>query len=320
MSSVFHSEGGRPRALITGLRGFTGRYLATELEAAGYEVFGTVTENESAGAVAYPADLSNREQLTKAIQIIRPDVVAHLAGISFVSHGDAEDIYRTNVVGTRNLLDALDRLAHRPRAILLASSANVYGNATGAALDEDTPTIPVNDYGISKLAMEHVAGMWRGRLPIVIARPFNYTGVGQHANFLLPKIVSHFVRGQRRIELGNLDIARDFSDVRDVVVFYRQLLDAAPEWATVNICSGQVCSLAAVIAMMEEIADYKIEVVTNPAFVRANEIKCLAGSPERLYKMVGRRQRIALADTLRWMYAEDKSRLATPQQPDRGGL
>ena len=178
-----------PRALVTGLGGFTGRYLASELEAAGYRVFGTAHGNDPLGPDMFAVDLGNREDLHRVVAEVRPDVVAHLAAISFVAHGDVEAIYRVNVVGTRNLLEVLAGLDKRPMAVLLASSANIYGNAAVEVIDELVAPSPANDYAVSKLAMEFMARLWLERLPVVIARPFNYTGVGQSESFLLPKIV-----------------------------------------------------------------------------------------------------------------------------------
>jgi nucleoside-diphosphate-sugar epimerase len=297
-------EGKGKRALITGLRGFTGAYLARELSAAGYRVFGTALAGDAGGPDIFTVDLLDRAAVAGMVEQVQPDVVAHLAGIAFVGHDNAEQIYRVNVAGTRNLLEALAASPHKPSSVLLASSANIYGNARVALIDEDVAPMPANDYAVSKLAMEYMARLWMDKLPIVIARPFNYTGVGQSENFLLPKIVAHFRKGARRIELGNLAIARDFSDVRMVASSYRRLLAAPGDSAgrAFNVCSGRSDSLESVIATMGEIAGYRIEVQVNPAFVRANDVLTLTGDNARLAGVIGAVQPIPLADTLRWMY------------------
>jgi len=295
-------EGRGKRALITGLHGFTGRYVARELTDAGYHVYGTVKSSLETGPDIFTADLLDRAALAAVVEQTRPDVVVHLAGIAFVAHDDAEQMYRVNVAGTRNLLEALARGAHKPACVLLASSANIYGNAAVPIIDESVAPAPANDYAVSKLAMEYVARLWVARLPIVIARPFNYTGVGQHENFLLPKIVSHFRKGARRIELGNLAIARDFSDVRMIAKSYRRLVAAAPAGEVFNLCSGCSHSLESVIDTMRDIAGYGIDVHVNPAFVRANEVLTLTGSNAKLAGVIGTIESPPLVDTLRWMY------------------
>jgi GDP-6-deoxy-D-talose 4-dehydrogenase len=300
MNAVLRSDA--PRALITGLRGFTGHYLAAELRAAGYRVFGTAHGNELAGEDCFVVDLCDREALVGVVAEVKPTVVAHLAAISFVAHGDVDAIYRTNIVGTRNLLEALGSLDERPKGVLLASSANIYGNATVEVIDETVRANPANDYAVSKLAMEYMASLWMDRLPIVIVRPFNYTGVGQGGQFLLPKIVGHFRRAERVIELGNMDVARDFSDVRMVAGIYRKLLENLPSGETVNICSGVDHSLTQVLDMMAEISGYRIKAQVNPAFVRANEIRRLRGDATKLESLVGNFDRYSLFDTLSWMY------------------
>jgi nucleoside-diphosphate-sugar epimerase len=295
-------EGEGKRALITGLRGFTGYYMARELSAAGYHVHGTVLPGEPTGPDIFAVDLLDRSSVAAAVEQVRPDVVVHLAAIAFVAHNDADQMYRVNVVGTRNLLEALAAGSHKPSSVLLASSANIYGNARVPVIDESVAPNPANDYAVSKLAMEYMARLWMDKLPIVIARPFNYTGVGQTENFLLPKIVSHFRKEARRIELGNLAIARDFSDVRTVVKSYRRLLAAAPGGEAFNVCSGQPHSLESLIDMMSDIAGYRIEVHVNPAFVRANEVLTLTGSNAKLAGVIGKIEPTPLLETLRWMY------------------
>jgi nucleoside-diphosphate-sugar epimerase len=291
------------RALITGANGFTGRYLFAALKAAGFRVFGTVHHDEPTEPDCHAVDLCDREGLRAVVAEVRPEVVAHLAAISWVAHGDAEEIYRVNIVGTLNLLDALASLDARPRAVLVASSANVYGNASVEVIDEAVSPAPANDYAVSKLAMEYLVRLWMDRLPIVITRPFNYTGIGQSPNFLLPKIVSHFQARKPVIELGNTDVARDFSDVRTVVVAYRRLLELAPAGEVFNVCSGSAHALTDVLRMMADIAGYEIEVAVNPAFVRANEVKRLVGSNAKLARAIGPVPAIPLPETLRWMYA-----------------
>lgn len=295
-----HSDA--PRALLTGYRGFTGRYVAAELRAAGYTVVGLAHASDPPEEGVLRADLLDRQAVQRAVAEARADAVVHLAAIAFVAHGDADEIYRVNVVGTHNLLAALAEGDKRPRSVVLASSANVYGNAQVEMITEATPAAPANDYAVSKLAMEYMARLWMDRLPITLVRPFNYTGVGQNERFLIPKIVSHFRRGEKVIELGNTDVARDFSDVRDVARAYAAIVQKAPAGETVNICSGMAHSLGEVLDMMAELASYSIEVRVNPAFVRAHEVKRLAGSNARLQELVGRAPIVALRDTLRWMY------------------
>jgi nucleoside-diphosphate-sugar epimerase len=296
-----HREGEGKRALITGLRGFTGQYVARELTAAGYRVFGTALPGQQPAPDIVEADLCDRHAVAAMVEQVQPDVVVHLAGIAFVAHADVEQIYRVNLLGTRNLLEALAGARHQSSAVLLASSANVYGSANVALIDEHVAPAPANDYALSKLAMEYMARLWMERLPVIIARPFNYTGRGQSEQFLLPKIVAHFRRRERRIELGNLAIARDFSDVRMVAQAYRRLLAAGPAGEVFNICSGRSNSIAEVIDTVSGIAGYRIEVAVAPAYVREREVLNLAGDNAKLTGVAGAIEAIPLAETLRWM-------------------
>jgi nucleoside-diphosphate-sugar epimerase len=277
------------RVLVTGLDGFTGRYVEEELVAHRHEVQGLAS------------DLLNVDDLAAEIEEKQPDAVIHLAAIAFVGHGDPAAFYQVNVIGTRNLLTALASHAHGIKSVLLASSANVYGNISEGVLTEDTPLTPANDYAVSKLAMEYMARLWLDKLPLFMVRPFNYTGAGQSEDFLLPKIVGHFLRREPFIELGNLDIWRDFSDVRAIAEAYRRLIDAKPVGNVINICSGKTHSLSKVMAMAEEITGHKMNVRVNPAFVRANEVRSLCGDATRLRTLIGDWASPPLEETLSWM-------------------
>ncbi|WP_448096575.1 NAD-dependent epimerase/dehydratase family protein [Luteibacter yeojuensis] len=305
MNVTPRSEAAPGRVLVTGHKGFTGRYVVAALRSAGYEVLGLVERPDDLESPGI--NLLDRAGVAGAIAEARPDAVIHLAAIAFVAHGDADEMYRTNVVGTRHLMEALAGLPTTLRSVLLASSANVYGNSDIELLSESVEPSPANDYAVSKLAMEYMAKLWLDRLPVILARPFNYTGVGQAENFLLPKIVSHFQRGERVIELGNIDVARDFQDVRFVADAYVRLLSANAAGQTVNLCSGTSVSLMQVIGMMQEIAGYEIEVRVNPAFVRGNEVARLTGDNRRLRSLIGPLDIIPLRTTLEWMFDSRKT-------------
>jgi GDP-6-deoxy-D-talose 4-dehydrogenase len=289
-------------ALITGVKSFTGAYLKAALVKRGYRVHGTVYHANAEGDDVSSLDMRDREAVCDLVETVKPDVVFHLAAITFAAHDDAEAIYLTNIVGTRNLFEALTKCSHQPRMVIVASSANIYGQTLVNPIDESTSANPINDYAVSKYAMEHMAHLWMEHLPITIVRPFNYTGVGQDKKFLLPKIVDHYAKGKREIELGNLDIARDFSDVRFVAKAYAMLADKASAGDIFNVCSGQAHSLHKILDLMEKIAGYKIDVTVNPAFTRSNEIRSLCGCNAKLFQVVGAIKSYSLRETLSWMY------------------
>lgn len=296
----------RGRVLLTGARGFTGAPLRRALEDAGHVVVGTVigAADDDVGDGTIPLDVTDPARCAQVVAEARPDYVVHLAAISFVQHADATDFYRVNVVGTTNLLDALATSGRPLRKVVLASSANIYGNNAGELIDETHPAAPANHYAASKMAMEAMAATYFDRIPIVITRPFNYTGPGQSPSFLVPKIVSHFARGDATIELGNTDIERDFSDIGAVVNAYIALLGSSARSQAFNVCSGVPVSLATIIATMEEIAGYRIEVRVNPAFVRANDIRRLTGNPRALTEAIGPTPRKEFRQTLLAMYRQ----------------
>lgn len=286
------------RILVTGATGFTGRYVVARLRESGCDV------HDLSGEDGSPANLLDRDVLRSRVAAAAPQLVVHLAAISFVAHGDAEEIYKVNIVGTRNLLEALADLPTSPTHVLLASSANVYGNE-GGVLSETSPYCPQNDYAVSKMAMETMAALWKERLPLTVVRPFNYTGVGQSDRFLIPKIVSHFKRRAEVIELGNIDVSRDFYDVRQVADVYVRLLTTPAAGEVFNVCSGVELSLHQVIEMLRRLSGHDIQVRVNPDFVRANEVKSLRGSNDKLLARVGAMPAFDFTSTLAWMYESD---------------
>jgi nucleoside-diphosphate-sugar epimerase len=227
--------------------------------------------------------------------------VVHLAAISFVGHEEIIAFYDVNVIGTMNLLAGLASLPVKPSKVLLASTANVYGNCDVSPITENRCASPVNHYAMSKLAMELMARTYLTCLPVVICRPFNYTGPGQMQSFLIPKMVSHFAQRASVIELGNLHVEREFNDVRMVCNAYVALLENGVPGEVYNVCTGLPYSLLNVLDLLSQITGHKIDVQVNSTFVRSNEVHRLCGSPNKLLKATGRLEQFVLIDTLQWM-------------------
>lgn len=287
--------------LLTGSNGFTGGYLKSLFTKKGYKVKGITLNNPGQNEIA--CDLTDKSRVNEVIRQIKPDGIIHLAAQSFVAHEDASELYKINVLGATNILEALDHASLHPNKVIVASSANVYGSPKDDIITEETCPAPVNHYAASKLAMEHMVMTWSERFPIIITRPFNYTGVGQDDKFLAPKIVKHFQLNKTSIQLGNLDVSRDFSDVRDIARAYHLLYESTMSTEIFNLSSNNVYSLRQLITTIEEIAGYKIAIEVNPEFVRDNEIKILNGSNEKLHACTGYQPEFTLVDTLKNMYA-----------------
>lgn len=276
----------KQKILLTGAAGFTGLFFKSAAEAAGHQV------------LALQADLTDKAAVAAEVLQAAPDAVVHLAAISFVGHADDTAFYGVNVVGTMNLLAGLAALPVKPSKVLLASSANVYGNCDASPITEGQPAAPVNHYAMSKLAMEHMARTFFDRLPIVITRPFNYTGPGQASNFLIPKLVSHFAQRAPTIELGNLHVEREFNDVRMVCDAYLRMLDKGIAGQTYNICSGQSYALKHIVLILEQLTSHQIKIKVNQNFVRSNEVIKMCGSTDKLFSAIGRLPYYRLEDNL----------------------
>lgn len=271
---------------MTGANGFTGIHLVNALNALGASVIPLVGK-ESLNSNEITVDLRDKQALVEILREYEPEYVVHLAAISFVGHVNDLAFYDVNVIGTYNLLQAICQSGIAAPRILVASSANVYGSLEKERITELDNCEPINHYAVSKFAMEKIVATFYSRLEIVITRPFNYTGIHQADHFLVPKIVSHFKQEKSVIELGNIDVARDYSSVEFVVEAYLRLLTSNVSSEKVNICSGRLISLEDIVKMMEKVSGLKIDVQINPKFVRENEIKVMSGDNSKLLNLIG---------------------------------
>lgn len=287
--------------LITGIDSFTGPYLKKKFELLEFNVFGTSFNKKNLKEKIFNVDINDSKSLNNLVNRLKPNYVIHLSAMTHVQIGEPKDIYETNIIGTYNLLNALYKFSPDVNSILLISSANIYGNNDSVKISEDAKPSPQNVYASSKFMMEIMVKNWLKLLPINIVRPFNYTGVGQSENFVIPKIINHFKRRDKEIYLGNIDISRDFSDVRDITNIYSEILLSNIQNETLNICSGKLYSLRDVINFCKKYTSHNISVFQDDKLIRRNEIKELGGSNHKIKSLFPKLESIDFFDTLEWM-------------------
>ena len=297
------------RVLVTGSGGFAARWLILDLEAYGHEV---------AAATAHDRlDVTNRSQVRAAVAEFRPDAIAHLAAVSSAAKvaQDPGRALQTAVGGTLNVIEALAaaRVAGRPDPVLLVTgSSEVYGIPASVELPlaESSPPRPETPYALTKAAQEGVAlsAGAQQRIRVIVTRSFNHTGPGQSPAFAIPafaqRIVAAAAKGADEVPVGNLDVRRDLSDVRDIVAAYRRLLEVAVDGGTpragivVNVASGRSVQLRQVFARLLALAEVALTPVTDPALVRQGEVPDNRADISRLQRLTGWHPAIDLDTTL----------------------
>ena len=280
------------RVAVTGSNGFTGGYVTKALIQHGHDV------------IELSSDLRDRSALRRDVAQRQFDALIHLAGSAFAGSGEWEDFFLINHLGTCNLLETVADFY--PGALcILASTAQVYGNRVSGLIEETEPFQPASPYGISKCAMELSSKIWSNVLDIQIVRPFNYTGVGQSTQYLIPKIVAHFAQRIHTIELGNLSIRRDFGDVRSVATAYCSLLSYLSQNSSprepINIATGSVWSIHEIIDELSASTGHAPEIRINPQFVRRDDPEVLGGNINRIRSICPSWEPIAFNETLSWM-------------------
>ena len=286
------------RALVTGAKGFVGRWLTSHLEAAGDDVVGIDQE----------VDITDGDATAEAVRAIGPDAVYHLAAFTHVgdSWGDPDLVMRVNALGTLHVLEAARALEHAP-TVLLISSAEVYGAVDPASLPvgETTSLAPVTPYAASKVAAEYlgVQEHLAYGLPVIRVRPFNHVGPGQAPGFVVPALAARVVEAGRSggtsLTVGNLSARRDFTDVRDVVRAYRLLVESGTPGEVYNVCSGRDVVIEEIAGALLRLAGTDLELVRDPALMRPVDVPVVRGDPSKIEKATGWRPEIDLETTLR---------------------
>jgi GDP-4-dehydro-6-deoxy-D-mannose reductase len=279
------------RLLVTGLDGFVGgtvkQVLDNEALQGRFELVVPTTALE----------LRNRNSLEAAIEEVRPDCVLHLAGQSFVpiSVNDPLATYEVNFLGTLNLLEALKGSGFSGR-FLYVSSGDVYGWVSPAELPvmESHALSPRNPYSVSKAAAELLCKQWTlaHDFDIVVARPFNHVGPGQAEWFVVSDFAKQIIEvklGRRtpEIRVGSIDVTRDFTDVRDVVLAYLLLIEGGRSGETYNVCSGREQSIRDVLGSLLELSGVDCRILMDATRQRPKEQTRMRGSFTKLNAEVG---------------------------------
>jgi len=305
------------KVLITGCAGFAGSHLAEYLLAKGEEVVALLGNHEDLKNLQHienhlqiaRGDVRDSDRLLELLLATRPRRIYHLAAFSspLKSLEDPQTTYQVNVAGTLNLLSAWLRIGMECR-FLMVSSSDVYGPLAREKLParEEMELAPVTPYGGSKAAAEVLAlQFFRSYgLPVIRVRPFNHTGPRQSANF----VCSKFAREVAEIELGlrqpvvysgNLSVLRDFSDVRDIVRGYHDLMEGGAPGEVYQLCSGNPVSIESILRTVISFAAQPVQVSIDESLVRNQESAELWGDYSKARLAVGWEPRYQLADTLR---------------------
>ncbi len=307
------------RSLITGIGGFAGSHLADLLVSRGEEVHGTVKDPSHTGLIGHlldrkqievhPIDIRESRAMSALLAQERYDRIYHLAGVTFIldSVASPEETLDVNLGGTRALFEAA-RLSAPGARILSVSSAAAYGDLDdpGIPVQESTPFRPNNPYGFSKAAGDLLAHQYVSQhgLHIVRARPFNHTGPRQAPVFVcseFAKAVAEMEAGRRNgdLEVGNLEIGRDFTDVRDIVRGYALLIEKGAAGSAYNLASGKTMKVGQILEILAGMARIKVRIRQDPGKLRPGEVLSIVGSFEKAHNETGWGPNISFAETLR---------------------
>jgi GDP-4-dehydro-6-deoxy-D-mannose reductase len=304
----------KKRVFITGATGFVGRHLMNALKPTEYSLYGTT----------YPQppcpdednirflDLRSERDVFEALKSVRPDWIFHLAAVSNVrqSWEKKKETMETNILGTFSLFEAVKKFAPTAR-LLFVSSSDIYGvlPAADAAevrpLSEEDPFQLVSPYALSKFAGELMAGFYRRSedLDVVIVRPFPHTGPGQSSDFVCSDWARQIIRIERGsqepvLRVGNIEVRRDFTDVRDSVRAYILLLEKGKTGEVYNVCSGRTTALREILGIFLSSTTRNVRIEQDPERVRKADIPCLAGDNRKIREETGWEPHFTLDRTL----------------------
>ncbi len=280
--------------LLTGASGFVGRHFAARvdcmpLEKAGKEV-----------------DIVDREAVFEIVESVRPQTVVHLAALTSVPESFANPLetYKVNFLGTLNLLSGLREIGFNGRMLFVGTS-DAYGQVADEKLPvvESQPLRPRSPYAVSKVAAEALCYQWSQteEFDIVMARPFNHIGPGQDERFAIASFARQICgagESPGTVAVGDIDVSRDFTDVRDVVDAYLELLSRGENGCIYNVCSQEERSLRSLLELLIARSGESVEIREDTARLRPSEQRRMVGCADRIGKVTGWTPKIPIEETL----------------------
>ena len=264
------------KILLSGATGFIGRHLQRELKIHNHTVLNLKT------------NLLRKKELEAEIARSDFDHVIHLAGLSHLTSFNPSQLYETNVIGSENLISSLEKKGGGIN-ILLASSGHVYAPSE-AFLSEESKVQPMSHYASSKLAMEYICNSMIEKNKLIIMRIFNCTGPGQDPSFFIPKVLQSFVNKEKSLDVGNLEVEREFNSVHWLVSIIRSLTEENTPTGIYNICSGKTYRLEDILSTISHITNHSLKINICQKIVRKNEQKKIAGNPLKLNKFLKKKR------------------------------
>jgi len=315
------------KVLVTGGGGFVAAHMVEFLREnqPRAQVFALLRPGQPArlgsfeDVVPVEADLEDPAQVRAALELSRPDRVIHLAAQSSVrrSWEDPEGTWRTNVLGLLHLLEGIRAASLSPR-VLVVGSSDEYGrvDADAQPVSEDAPLKPPSPYAASKVAQSFLALQYAigHQLGVVRTRTFPHTGPGRGSVFAesnFARQIAEIEAGRSRplLRVGNLEVVRDYTDVRDVVRAYWALLDRGDSGGVYNVCSGRGVRLREMLDRLCDLAGVEVEVVVDPERLRPSDLPVLVGDPTRLRAATGWEPRYALEQSLEELLVDWRQRI-----------
>jgi GDP-4-dehydro-6-deoxy-D-mannose reductase len=303
------------KALITGATGFVGRHLTTFLKVrTDWQVYGidmSVSAGSGTGQLVdtyVQLDLQEQERVAEAVSELEPDLIFHLAAQSAVpdSVDRPNETLTNNIAGQVNLLEAALKSKRRPR-ILIIGSSDEYGLVSPDDLPvaEDAPFRPISPYGVSKIAQDMLGLQYylRYGMNVIRVRPFNHIGPGQSDKFVLSSFarqiaVAEVGRADPILHVGNLDVGRDFTDVRDVVRAYHLAISKGQAGEVYNVGTGRGVLVGEALSILLGLSYVKVDVIREDSRVRSTDVPMIVCDGSKFSRLTGWRPEISLERTL----------------------